>query len=118
MANIDVNDALRQIDKKIIELEKQLIEYKNTRKVVAAEFGGVNSPPPSPSLFSETTPQDKSLTRKQQLIKLLRNEGPLSRKEIRAKTSIPGGTMAYLFSKNKDIFKSFKGKWSLVKDCG
>jgi hypothetical protein len=55
----------------------------------------------------------KKATRKGEVIKSLKANGPLSTRELHEKTNIPTGTLGWLL-RDKDTFsRSKEGKWSL-----
>lgn len=93
----DIERAIDRIDHKIMELQKA------KRTLIEA--------------FGEETGQQPSLvgtTKKQAVIKLLQEEGSLTRSEIVKKTGFAQGTISNVLN-NKNTFKNKKGKWHLIE---
>lgn len=93
---------------KIIELiEKKIKALTVTRQTLIDEFGNGRTEL-IPSLSGK-----KELTRKDAIEKLVREQGPMSRKEIVHKTGFPDGTVAFVLN-DKKRFVSKDGKWHIV----
>ena len=108
----DIEKAIQLIDTKIAELQ-------NAKRTLLEAFGrNINLGPTTTSVQTRT--MDANLTvlrspRKATLIKLLKEQGPLSRSEIIKKSDIPKGTIAYLLN-DKETFVSQDGKWSVAEN--
>jgi len=100
----DINTIVEAIDKKI----KSLAQAK---KVLLEEFGNgtVQATLKLPSFETE----GKTETRKESIIRILKENGPLARKDIKAKTGFPSGTIAFTLN-DKDTFVNKNGKWDLA----
>jgi hypothetical protein len=113
MINPDIDKAIQVIDSKIEELQK-------AKKILMDLFGSnINNFKASISSQSQISRPNlvvrrASPTRKEALIKLLQDEGPLSRSEIFKRSGMPKGTVAYLLN-NRDIFFAKNGRWHLVE---
>jgi hypothetical protein len=120
MIDFDLEKAIKAIDRKIHELEQAkevLIESFGVKNVSAKPLT-LTAPPklPSPARrnLSRRPPSPPPIfTRKQQIIELLKKEGPLSRVEIEVKTGIPQGSIATALI-DKAHFRSENGKWTVV----
>jgi hypothetical protein len=103
---------------KIVELiDKKIKALTVTRQTLIAEFGNGKAET-TPSLFKlnaghieQTT---KKTTRKDGVINLLREQGPMARKDIIAKTGFSAGTIAFVLN-DKKTFISKDEKWHLVE---
>jgi len=104
----DIKRAIEIIDQRISSLQQ-------IRKMLLDEFGMNEQKPDSP-LAPIAVVSTGTETRKQAIARLLRAEGPLSRRDIVAKTSFPLGTIAYVLN-DKHTFKRTKGgKWSAISE--
>lgn len=98
MGDIEIKKIIVRIDQKIKSLE-------NAKEVLIKEFGleeekqTILLPP-------------KSDTRKDTIEKLLREHGPLPRKQILEMTGIPIGTLAYVLNDKKSFYNK-DGKWGV-----
>lgn len=99
----DINTIVEAIDKKI----KSLMQAK---KVLLEEFG--NGTAQATLKLPNFEAEKKTETRKESMIKILKENGPLARKEIAEITGFPKGTIAFTLSHNKE-FESRNGKWHL-----
>jgi hypothetical protein len=110
MMNQEISRIIEMIDRKIRALTQ-------ARQTLIDEFGDGKTELLPP--LRRTTPSladvRQQMTRKDAVIKLLRDEGPLSRKEIIDKTGFPEGTIAYVLN-DKDVFISMEDKWHLVEE--
>lgn len=109
----EIEKAIELIDQKIIGLQK-------AKETLIEAFGEmVVDSRIQPSLFQRQkrpvpTPIKAGPTRKETIMKLLQEEGPLSRSEIMKRSGIPQGTVANVLT-DKDTFGSEEGKWFVVK---
>lgn len=106
----DIQKAIELIDRKIAGLQ-------TVRDALISEFGDVHSSSSEKKTSSipdspRSSDGPKPPTRKEQIIKLLEVEGPLSRSEIVKKSGIPEGTVANTLN-DKVTFESLLGKWRL-----
>lgn len=105
---------------KIVELiDKKIKALTVTRQTLIAEFGNGKSEP-TPSLFKQVNMEHleqevKKVTRKDAVEKLIREYGPMSRKEIVKKSGFPIGTIAFVLN-DENRFISKDGKWHVVKE--
>jgi len=102
----DIKKAIELIDHKIVELQK-------AKRTLFDLFGEGNTSldeiqPSIPKLIKR-----KSLTRKEVIINLFKNEGPQGRSQILEKTHIPLGTVANILN-DKTTFINKDGKWHLI----
>ena len=108
MVSSDIKRAIEIIEARISSLQQ-------IRNMLLEEFGVDNLKLDS-SIAPQNTTSSGSETRKQAVVKLLKAEGPLSRRDIRTKTAFPLGTIAYVLN-DKETFKRSKGgKWSVVSE--
>ena len=105
MANNEIEKTIKMIDQKIRALE-------NTKRVLIEEFGGGQ-----PMLPLREAKGVKEETRKDKMIRLLKDEGSLSKKEIVTKTGFPTGTIGFVLN-DKKIFYHADNKWHLVEQKG
>ena len=103
----DIQKALELIDAKILELQ-------NARQTLIEAFGGMEANSISSRKIKPQIIRRKKFTRKDALIKLLKDEGPLSHAEILEKSGIPRGTVSTLLNE-KTMFFNKNRKWYLVK---
>lgn len=96
----DIEGTIELIDHRIDELQR-------SKRTLLETFGGKTIPILSPSETSKTG-------RKGAVIKLIQEEGPLTRSEILQKGNIPRGTVATILN-DKATFRSKKGKWYLIE---
>ena len=101
----DIEKAIQLIDAKILELQK-------AKQTLIEAFGGNVNLIPNIKVKPQIIRRRKH-TRKDAVIKLLKNEGPLSRGEILNKSGIPKGTIASILNE-KGTFISKDGKWNLI----
>lgn len=107
----DIEKAIELIDSKIHGLQR-------VKQTLLDEFGGepaVNKQQTSLPFRRRLIVAKKPETRKEAIIKLLKEEGPLSRSEIINKSGIPQGTVATVLT-DKDTFKSKDNKWYVAED--
>jgi hypothetical protein len=99
----DIARAISVIDSQIRELEK-------AKRILIDTFGESNS-----GVSTIHAPQHllRKKTRKDEVVKLIREAGALSRGEIVHKTGIPVGTVSFILN-NKSLFINRNGKWDLV----
>ena len=102
----DIEKVIHLIDEKITELQK-------AKQTLLEAFGEKSNPTPTRTIKPQITCRRK-FTRKDAVIKLIKNEGPLSRSDIQSKSGIPRGTIAAILI-DKDTFISKDGKWDLRK---
>ena len=95
-------------------MTRRLDPLENTKKVLIEEFGGGQQPLP---LREAKGVKEKEETRKERIIRLLKEEGSLSSKEIISKTGFPRGTVNFVLN-NKKIFYHADNKWHLVEQKG
>jgi len=96
----DIEKAIDLIDHKIVELQRAkrtLIEAFGEKTLQVAPSSGT-----------------AKITRKEAIIRLLQEEGPLLRSEILKKSGIPKGTVASVLN-DKTIFKNKKNKWHFIE---
>jgi hypothetical protein len=108
MVSTDIKRALEIIEQRISSLEQ-------IKRMLIDEFGINGSTPSIPSIEPPKTLLEKMAegTRKESVIKLLKTEGPLLRRDIMARTGFPAGTIAFVLN-DKDIFTQTKDrKWTL-----
>lgn len=106
MANQELDKMLKRIDQKIKALE-------TAKRVLIEEFGD-KSQTSLPLELVAGPATVKEETAKERIVKLLIEEGPLRRKEIRRKTGMPVGTIAFNLN-DKNVFYNLDGKWHLRK---
>jgi hypothetical protein len=127
--NTDINPTMRRDDYmmpleilKAIELiDSKIAGLQRVRQTLLEEFGEKSIQANSqlrPPLFPETrftrlAPIPAAPTRRDAVIKLLENEGPLSRSEIIDKSGIPKGTVATILN-DKKRFISKDHKWRYI----
>lgn len=99
----DINTIIEMIDKKI----KSLAQAK---KVLLQEFG--NGIAQATLTLPHFEAEGKTETRKESMIRIIRENGPLARKDIIKTTGFPKGTIAFTLS-DKKTFASRNGKWHL-----
>jgi len=111
--NAELEKIIYQIDRKIKALEQ-------AKKVLLEEFGEqrlgtsqLSLPSLSASGKGIVGKSPKKKTRTQEIIDLLNQEGPLTRSEIRAKVTIPSGSMATVLSDKNTFFHDEGGRWHL-----
>ena len=112
MIHPDIEKAIRLIDQKITELNKAkmtLLEAFGEKPTLQGNRFTQSSSP----RFIRIPKKSSKLTRREAIIKLLKEEGPLSRSEILKKTSFPRGTIAFVLN-DKDMFFSKDGLWHLA----
>ncbi|MDO9289033.1 MAG: hypothetical protein Q7T83_09600 [Thermodesulfovibrionales bacterium] len=107
MANSEIEKTIKMIDQKIKSLE-------NTKKVLIEEFGGSQQLLP---LREAKGVKEKEEKRKDRIIRLLRDEGSLSSKEIISKTGFPRGTVNFVLNDKKTFYLA-DNKWHLVEQKG
>ncbi|MCC6501652.1 MAG: hypothetical protein IT362_00785 [Deltaproteobacteria bacterium] len=114
-----MDEFLQRIDKKISILKQELAQCENARMVYLREMRGQTSketePVPALFPFEPDNSQIKPLSKKDQIIKLLKEHGPLSRKQIAEMTGFKHGTLAFTLSGNKNTFVSKDGLWHLTE---
>ena len=111
MMHPDIIKAVDLIDSKISELQR-------AKQTLLDAFGEQSINHLQPSLFrlkKSVVMGSSRLTRKDEIKQFLKAEGPLSRSEIIKKSKIPPGTVAMVL-KDKNVFISRDGKWSLVEE--
>lgn len=96
----DIEGTIELIDHRIEELQR-------SKRTLLETFGGKTIPILSPPEMSKTG-------RREAVIKLIQEEGPLTRSEILQKGNIPRGTVATILN-DKATFRSKKGKWYLIE---
>jgi len=112
--NQDIEKAIRLIDDKIKELE-------HARQTLIDLFGGsADSQAKTVSTESSTSVvirrahvQEPRLSRKKTIINLLKEKGPLGKKDIQTLTGMPRGSVSFSLN-DKDVFYSKDHKWHLV----
>jgi len=91
---------------------------EQVRKMLLDEFGGDESYVGSLSLslhpHAETSVEAKPETRKESIVRLLKEKGPLTRREIRERTGFPPGTLAYVLNDKETFARMRTGKWRLI----
>jgi sulfite reductase alpha subunit-like flavoprotein len=108
MANQEIEKIIEMIDKKIRSLNQ-------AKQILIAEFGlGKAETIPGISML-KTHVVVKNPTRKDIVSNLIKEQGPLSRKEILEKTGLPKGTIAFVLN-DKKRFYSKDVKWHLVEE--
>lgn len=109
MMNTELEKIIFQIDKKIKALEQ-------AKKVLHDEFGEHRSVIMQASFAEsdgiEKGTSTKKKSRKQAIVDLIIQEGPLTRAEIVSKTGLPLGTIAFVLN-DKRTFYNEGGKWNL-----
>jgi hypothetical protein len=105
--NQDIKNVIHLVDSRIDELQKlraQLLEL----------YGGSNLG--ANAIEKKILPLSKKNegTRREALIKLLKDSGPMTRAEIWRITNFPIGTIAANLN-DKKTFKNENGKWILVQ---
>jgi hypothetical protein len=114
MVDQDITRIIELIDKKIRALTV-------TKQTLIDEFGNGQStslplpfktPVRLPKLI-RTTPTEA--TRKDSIEKMLREHGPMTRKEIMDSSGFPQGTVAYVLN-DSNRFISKDGKWYVKKE--
>jgi len=113
MINPEIEKAIQVIEAKIEELQK-------ARKVLIDLFGSTVNLAATISAQNQTSRPKLTLSkpsRRDALIRLFEEQGPLSRSEIFKQSGFPKGTVAYLLN-DKDTFVSKNGRWHLVKNGG
>lgn len=113
-----MDEFLQRIDKKISILKQELAQCENARMVYLREMKGQvpKETERVPVLFPlEPDMRIKPLSKKDQIIKLLKEHGPLSRKQIAEMTGFKHGTLAFTLSGDKNTFVSKDGLWHLTE---
>lgn len=114
MSGTSYLEMLNRLDSKIATIEQELTRLKAFRKTFVREFGASEEP----YLFSETPAISdlsdiKPLSRRDAVVKLLQERGPMVRREIKKMTGFTHGTLSYVLN-HKNIFINRDGKWDLV----
>jgi hypothetical protein len=107
MANEEVGKTVELIDQKIKFL-KEMREMLLTEFPMKKEESSLRRKP--------KTSKQKKPTRRDQVVALIRKEGPQLRKDIIGKTSIPKGTIASLLADKETFMQRNDGKWGLKED--
>lgn len=118
MANQEIHKAIEIIDRQIHRLTQ-------ARQILIEAFGGTKdeSTLPLPFVESSIKSEVKKLatkrvrtapTRKDMVANLLKERGPLSRKEIMESVDMPHGSISFVLS-DKDTFELKGEKWHLVE---
>ena len=108
--------------KAIALIDQKIQTLQGLREQLINEFGLKNGNRSSADLLPN--PQERPnfqitetkfpLTRKQQVVELIRQTGPLRRSEIIKKSGLPVGTISYCLN-DESLFKSLRdGRWDLV----
>ena len=109
------------VDQKIEAMTRNIDELRKMREVVAEVCQVSNGSKIAVEKvigYQVTTKaaEQKEPTRKQQVAGVLKEKGPLERKDILAAIPIPIGTLAYVLN-DKKLFKQLKdGRWDLKGD--
>lgn len=103
---------------KIIELiDKKIKALSITKQTLIDEFG--NGKPEVSRPFPRATLADidvHQLSRKDAVAKLIREQGPQSRREIIEKTGFPEGTVAYVLNDKNRFVSTQDDKWDIVEN--
>jgi|GEM_PF-2808973 len=120
--NTDIEKAIQVIENKITKLEQakqtllELFGDNVSRNLTVAPTAMTNNPRKLLRRGNATVGGRISLvSRKQTIIKLLSEKGPMSRKEIFDNSDMPMGSVAFTLN-DKTKFYSKDGKWHLVGD--
>jgi hypothetical protein len=105
MPSHELERMIKQIDQKIRALE-------TAKQVLLDEFGEKHLP--ATQLPMPKGGGSRAETAKERIVRLLEEAGPLSRKNIRAMTGMPLGTVSYNLN-DKNVFYSMNNKWHLVR---
>src|SRR5437867_461072 len=98
----DIKATVARIDARIAKLRK-------IKEMLLEEFSV-----PDANVGRSVSRTEPNTTRKEQVVKLLLNSGPIVRKEILAKTGLPIGTIAYVLN-DKKTFKNDGGRWDVTE---
>lgn len=104
---------------KIIELiDKKIKALTVTRQTLIDEFGNgrLESFPQLPLMQHRHRETNKKQSRKDTVEKLIREQGPMSRKEIVEKSGVPKGTVAYVLN-DRNRFVSKGNKWHIKEEA-
>jgi hypothetical protein len=109
MEDQELDQIIRKIDEKIRALQ-------TARKVLLEEFGkGQRAASLSFVVHEGELERPKHETRKDTIIRILREHGPLKVIEIKEKTGFSRGTIGWVLN-DKETFKSLGGgKWDVVE---
>lgn len=102
-----------EIEKAIDLIGRKIAELERAKRTLVEAFGERNVQTESELVTSSRS--KKKGTRKKAVVKLLREEGPLSRSEIIQKTGFPLGTISTVLN-DKSTFHSKESKWYLVEE--
>lgn len=114
---LDIVKAIQLIDAKIEKLaqaKQTLIELFATGDVETKTTSAMPTASLKPTHFTHDT-QAPRVSRKQSIVNLLTERGPLSKKDIQAITGMPRGSVSFSLN-DKTKFYSRDGKWHLVDD--
>jgi hypothetical protein len=115
MMPLEILKAIELIDSKIAGLQraKQTLLEEFGEKQVQADDHLQSSLFPTPKFTRQLRPVP--LRRRDVIMQLLREQGPLSRSEILEKSGIPQGTVATILN-DKRRFVSKGGKWHYIEE--
>jgi hypothetical protein len=111
----DIERAIHLIDakiKKLVDAKQTLLDLFGSNQIRVDNAESTASL--KPTSFSHGT-QEPRLSRRQEVIKILTEKGPLSKKDILGITDMPRGSLSFTLS-DKTKFYSQDGKWHLVGD--
>lgn len=106
--NPDIRSAVSLIDHQIVELQK-------ARKILLEIFGEKNTEDTGITKTTLPFPKQHVGTRRDAIIKVLEENGPLKRAEILQKTNFPLGTIATTLN-DKTSFKNKNGRWHYIEN--
>lgn len=102
----DIKAALWKIKKKMTRLSEELGDLKKAEEALLKILNEEE-----PTQVSILEAKKEAQTRKEQIAKLLKEEGPLTRQEILQKTDLTKGTLSWVLH-DKD-FESREGRWHI-----
>lgn len=102
-----------EIEKAIDLIDRKIAELQRAKRTLFEAFGE-RSGQAEMELLTSSRSKKKKDTRKKAIVKMLQEEGPLSRSEIIQKTGFPLGTISTTLN-DKDTFNSKDGKWYLIE---
>lgn len=108
MKDQDLNQIIRKIDEKIRMLQ-------NAKKVLIEEFGkGMEQEFTRPIPYRQDVSRRRE-TRKNTIIRILREHGPMKVVEMIEKTGLSRGTIGWVLNDKKTFMSLGDGRWDLIE---
>ena len=116
------DEFLTKLGKRIATLKQELADCENAKAVYLREMGKeeasiIKRHRIITPLFPQAQAIDsRPISKKGAVIQLLKQHGPLSRKQIAAMTGFKSGTLAFTLSGDKKTFFNKDGLWHLREE--